>query len=88
MNGSDPSQILQRGSELIFPMTAWEANRTFPDGSQTEWRGCMIGDASGMQPLEGEKDAFIVYYGGGDAVSGAAVVRVNQQQQQQQQQQR
>ena len=76
LNGTDPAQIIQRGSELLFPTTDWEANRTFPDGSQTEWRGCMIGDASGMQPLE-EKDTFMVYYGGGDAVSGAAIVKVS-----------
>jgi hypothetical protein len=24
LNGSDPSQILQRGSELLFPSTPWE----------------------------------------------------------------
>ena len=70
-------QILARGSELLFPTTPWEAERRFPDGNVSEWRGCMIGDASGMQPIPGgERDTFVVYYGGGDAVSGAAVVRV------------
>ena len=76
LNGSDPAQILQRGSELLFPTTPWET-RTGPE-RQWEWRGCMIGDASGMMPLPDavEKDTFLLWYGGGDSLSGAAVVKV------------
>ena len=76
LNGSEPSQILQRGSELLFPTTSWET-RTSAD-SKWEWRGCMIGDASGMMPLSSaaSKDTFLLWYGGGDSLSGAAVVKV------------
>ena len=78
LNGSDPSQILQRGSELLFPITAWE-KRTGA-GNQWEWRGCMIGDASGLMPLKAQgttdEDSFLLWYGGGDSLSGAAVVTV------------
>ena len=76
LNGSDPSQILQRGSELLFPTTPWE--QRVGASHQWEWRGCMIGDASGLMPLNdtSEKDSFLLWYGGGDSVSGAAVVKV------------
>jgi hypothetical protein len=78
LNGSDPSQILQRGSELLFPITTWE-KRTGA-ANQWEWRGCMIGDASGLMPLKAQgttdEDSFLLWYGGGDSLSGAAVVTV------------
>eukprot|EP01048_Picozoa_sp_COSAG05_P010545 COSAG05_NODE_934_length_6536_cov_9.161100_6_plen_692_part_00 len=76
LSGSDPSQILQRGSELLFPSTPWE-KRT-GEANKWEWRGCMIGDASGLMPLEhaADKDTFLLWYGGGDSLSGAAVVKV------------
>ena len=74
LNGSEPSQILQRGSELLFPSTDWE-KRTGA-ANKWEWRGCMIGDASGLMPLGSAAgpDSFRLWYGGGDALSGAAVV--------------
>jgi hypothetical protein len=76
LNGSDPSEILQRGSELLFPATPWE--KRVGASHSWEWRGCMIGDASGLMPLDGasERDSFLLWYGGGDSVSGAAVVKV------------
>eukprot|EP01050_Picozoa_sp_SAG11_P009079 SAG11_NODE_833_length_6943_cov_4.544126_2_plen_326_part_00 len=76
LRGSEPTEILQRGSELLFPETDWE-KRTGA-ANKWEWRGCMIGDASGLMPLDDakEKDTFLLWYGGGDSLSGAAVVKV------------
>jgi hypothetical protein len=37
---------------------------------------CCIGATNAIAPIEGEKDAFMIYYGAGDAVTGAAKVVV------------
>ena len=83
LDQDDPSRILQRGSELLFPETPWERDRRTgePASEAWEWVGCCIGDASGLQPLPDapEPDTFLLWYGGGDAVTGAAIVTVKRE---------
>jgi hypothetical protein len=46
------------------------------DPEQWEMHVCCIGATNAIAPIEGEKDAFMIYYGAGDAVTGAAKVVV------------
>ena len=76
LDGDDPTVIIQRGTRLLFPRTPWEVNGTTDGHHQWEMHGCMIGATTGIRPIPGEQDAFMVFYGAGDSVSGAAKIQV------------
>eukprot|EP01052_Picozoa_sp_SAG31_P036237 SAG31_NODE_4491_length_3188_cov_5.552784_3_plen_365_part_00 len=85
LDGKDPTKILQHNTRLLFATTPWELNSTTMPinassreaaNEQWEMHVCCIGATNAIAPIEGEKDAFMVYYGAGDAVTGAAKVVV------------
>ena len=76
LNGSDPTQVLQRASApLVQPTMPWELGA---DGGGPEWEWELtprcIGTVGGLQPLG--NDTFILWTSAGDAVVEPFLVKV------------
>lgn len=75
LNGTDPTQILQRSTEpLLTPSFGWEQGV-----APFECNVHRVVFLEAAAPVEGMVDTFDVWYGGADAVVGTARIAVKSQ---------
>jgi predicted GH43/DUF377 family glycosyl hydrolase len=76
LNGSDPSQVLQRGDEpLLSPATDWEFGNGTKKGENLDLTPNVV-FCEGIEVLQSNQ--FRVFYGAADAVIGAFLVYVKE----------